>query len=78
MKNLLVSMVLVLAFSGCATVWVHPSKTPEAMKQDRMECVYEGTKAVPHNGDPISTGLQRRRVTEMCMEIRGYKEQEEK
>jgi hypothetical protein len=72
MKKLLGLAVAGIMVTGCALQWRYPPSQEAQYQKDRKECFYEAQISVPSNGDAFRVGLERRKLTEMCMEIRGY------
>lgn len=61
------ALLVALLLAGCAQSFSHPSKSDDEFKRDSYECEREAIG--------IRDGDQWRRMTRMCMELRGWKKE---
>ena len=71
-----------LLLTGCAAVpaherWHNASASPAQTEQDEKNCKFEAEKSTSSSGggfaQGIEDGVRKLKLTEMCMELRGYK-----
>lgn len=66
-------VLIALLLAGCATEpWRHQSGDDSRRDRDQRECNYEGAKATA-NSTGFASGYESARITNMCMELRGYR-----
>lgn len=66
-------VLLMLLLTGCATGrWVDPAGNDTKRQRDALECEYEARKATASANPSIASGIERGRLDNMCMELRGY------
>lgn len=61
------ALLVAALLSGCAPVWVHPTKTAAHWEQDAYECERDAAAVV----DPYRSLEMRKR----CMRVKGWREQ---
>jgi hypothetical protein len=66
-------LAVVLLLAGCIKPMIKPGASPEQAAQDKRECAYEAAKAAAGIIHPVMAGVEKGRLEDQCLEVRGYR-----